>query len=491
MSTKSRPNVAVVVMDTARARETVRSDYRDATLPTLDRLAREGTEYTQAFASAPWTLPSHASLFTGTYPSKHGAHADHKHLDDDLPTLAEAFQASGYETIAISNNTWISEEFGFARGFDTMYKTWQFVQTDTDLGEVARTKRGGEMVRTLARRLVDGNPAINVANALYGQFLRKRNDDGARRTNEWLGEWLANRRRDDPFFLFVNYLEPHLEYRPPRALAERFLPDGVTYDEAMDVPQNAWEYITGTTDLTDRELRTLHALYQAEISYLDRRIGELRETLEGADEFEDTVFVVTSDHGENIGDHGLMDHQYCLYDTLLRVPLVVHGKGFDTGRVDDLVQLTDLAPTLLDAAEVDALEMRRELQGRSFHPDAGTDPREHVIAEYMAPQPSIEALRERIGVLPDDIVRLDRSLRAIRTEEAKLIHGSDGSREFYDVWNDAGEVTDIAIGEPERVAELEDRLDDWLNSFEHATASGSASMSTATKNRLEELGYLQ
>ena len=491
METSSRPNVVVVVMDTARAHETVRSDRRDAALPALDRLAEEGSEYTQAFASAPWTLPSHASLFTGTYPSKHGAHADHKYLDGDLPTLAEAFRASGYETVAVSNNTWISEEFGFARGFDTVYKTWQYVQTEVDLGEIARTKRGGEMIRALAARLVDGNPAVNVANAVYGQFFRKRTDDGARRTNEWLGKWLADRHRDDPFFLFVNYLEPHLEYRPPKALAERFLPDDVTYDEAMAVPQNAWEYITGTVNLTDRELRTLYALYRAEIAYLDQRIGELRETLENAGEFEDTVFVVTSDHGENIGNHGLMDHQYCLYDTLLHVPLLVHGEGFEAGRVNDLVQLTDIAPTLLDTAGIDTPEMRGELQGRSFHPDSEAIPRAHVVAEYMAPQPSMKALRGQVGALSEDITRFDRSLRAIRTDEAKLIRGSDGGREFYDVRNDPGESTDVTARSPDEVAKLEKSLDDWLDSFEHTTTSESVSMSASTEARLKELGYLQ
>jgi arylsulfatase A-like enzyme len=487
----SRPNVVVVVMDTARALETVRSDRRDVALPALDRLAEDGTGYTQAFAGSPWTLPSHASLFTGTYPSKHGAHAGHKHLDDDLPTLAEAFQTNGYETVAVTNNTWISEEFGFTRGFETVYKTWQYVQTDTDLGEIARTKQGAEMVRALAARLVDGNPAVNVANAVYGQFFRKRTDDGARRTNEWIADWLTDRTRDDPFFCFVNYLEPHLEYRPPKGFAEEFLPSGVTYDEAMDVPQDAWGYIAGGVDLTDHELQILHALYRAEIAYLDRRIGELREYLEAAGEFEDTLFVVTSDHGENIGDHSMMDHQYCLYDTLLHVPLVVHGEGFETGRNEDLVQLTDLAPTLLDAAGIDAPAMREELQGQSFHPAAGTEPRDHAIAEYMAPQPSMEALRERIGTLSDDIERFDRSLRAIRTDEEKLIRGSDGTREFYEVRNDPRESTNLAAKRAERVTALESTLDNWLDSFEHTDASGSVSMTDSTKARLEDLGYLQ
>jgi arylsulfatase A-like enzyme len=486
----SRPNVVVVVMDTARARETVRSDRRNVALPALDRLADEGTEYTQTIASAPWTLPSHASLFTGTYPSKHGAHAGHKHLDEGLTTLAEAFRSGGYETVAVSNNTWISEEFGFARGFDTLYKTWQYVQTDTDLGEIARTKQGTEMVRALAARLADGNPAVNVANALYGRFFRKRTDDGAKRTNEWVREWLGE-RDDEPFFCFVNYLEPHLEYRPPESYAEEFLPDGVSYDEAMAVPQDAWRYIAGEVDLGDREFDILRALYRAELAYLDRRIGELRRHLEAAGEFEDTVFVVTGDHGENIGDHGMMDHQYSLYETLLHVPLVVHGPGFETGQVDDLVQLTDLAPTLLDAANIDASELREASQGRSFHPAAETAPREHAIAEYMAPQPSMDALRKRVGTLSDDVERFDRSLRAIRTDDEKLIRGSDGTRELYELRNDPEEATNLAAERPERVNALEAELDDWLDTFDHADTSGTVSMTDETEARLEDLGYLQ
>jgi arylsulfatase A-like enzyme len=486
----SRPNVVVVVMDTARARETVheRHDF----LPELDRLADEGTEYTQTIASAPWTLPSHASLFTGTYPSKHGAHAGHKHLDEGLPTLAEAFRSGSYETVAVSNNTWISEEFGFARGFDTLYKTWQYVQTDTDLGEIARTKQGTEMVRALAARLAEGNPAVNVANAVYGKFFRKRTDDGAARTNKWIREWLGERNGDNPFFCFVNYLEPHLEYRPPKALAEKFLPDGVTYDEAMAIPQDAWGYIAGDIDLSESEFDVLRALYRAELAYLDRRIGELRSHLEAAGEFENTVFVVTGDHGENIGDHDLMDHQYSLHETLLHVPLVVHGPGFENGQADDLVQLTDLAPTLLDVAGIDAPELREASQGRSFHPATESTPREHAIAEYMAPQPSMDALRERVGGLSDDVERFDRSLRAIRTaDKEKLIRGSDGTRAFYDLDEDPAESANLAAEHSGRVGALEAELDDWLASFDHADTSGTVSMTDATEARLEDLGYLQ
>ncbi|PSP90317.1 sulfatase [Halobacteriales archaeon QS_4_69_34] len=486
-------NVVLIVMDTARAADTGVPDGSPPTTPTLRRLADQGTAFTNAAAAAPWTLPSHASLFTGTYPSKHGAHAGHKRLDGSLPTLTEAFRNNGYETVAVSNNTWISEEFGFGRGFETFRKTWQYVQSDIDLGQVARTTDGGiETARALATRLAEGNPLINVTNAIYGQFFRKRDDDGAARTNEWIAEWLRDRNRERPFFLFVNYLEPHLEYRPPEQYAEQFLPPEVSYREAMTVPQDAWSYIAGETDLSERDFAALRGLYRGEIAYLDDRIGELKTALVKAGEWEDTVFVITSDHGENIGDHGLMDHQYCLYDTLLHVPLVVHGGAFtDGGTVDHPVQLVDLPPTLLDATGIDAPSARSGFQGRSFHPDTSAPAHTPTIAEYIAPQPSMEALERQLGDLPDRARRYDRSLRAVRTGEHKLIRGSDGARELYRIRDDPWETGNIAERNPETVAELEAALDKWLDSFEHATVSGPVTPSKAARDRLEELGYLQ
>lgn len=486
-----RPNIVLVVMDTARIREVSNLFRHIDRSSAMHQLADNGSTYTQAFTTAPWTLPSHASLFTGSYSSKHGAHAGHKYLDDSLTTLAEEFTSNGYETVGVSNNTWISEEFGFANGFDTFHKTWQYVQTDTDLGEVARTKNGLEMLTTLVARLVDGNPLVNVANAVYGRFLRKRRDDGAQRTNEWIQKWL-NTRGNRPFFLFINYLEPHLDYHPPEAIAEQFLPDGVSYEEAMDIPQDAWDYLVGTVDLSDQQLEILRSLYFAEIAYLDKRVGELKDALITAGEWENTIFVVTSDHGENIGDHHLMDHQYCLYDTLLHVPLVVSGGTFDGGgEIDDLVQTVDLAPTLLDSAGIDAPEMREQFQGRSFHPHADTDSRERIIAEYMAPQPSMEALRKRVGTLTDTVRQYDRSLRTIRTDEYKLIRGSDGSKELYELTDDPDESVNIADERPEQVTILGEELDRWIDSFKHSDTSGSVSMSDQTKSRLEDLGYIQ
>ncbi|KZX49225.1 sulfatase [Haloarcula sp. K1] len=475
-------NVVLIVMDTARMNASQH----------LDCLLEDATRFDQAFSASPWTLPSHASIFTGLYPSKHGAHAGHKQLEPDVPVLAEVFRDAGYETVGVSNNTWISNEFGFGRGFERFHKTWQYVQSDTDLGRIARTTEGLNQFRTLAKAVFDGNPVANIANAAYGKFFRKQTDSGAERTNEWIDHWLTERDRSRPFFLFINYLEPHLEYRPPKEFAEQFLPSNTTYEDAMEVPQDAWGYISGTVDMTERDFEILQGLYMAEISYLNHRIGQLRETLQAAGEWQDTVFVVTGDHGENIGDHGLMDHQYCLYDTLLRVPLLIHGDMF-SGRnvVSDIVQLPDLGPTLLDAVDIAAPDFREQTQGQSFHPESDNDTREYAIAEYMAPQPSMEALKKRIGHLPDHVIKYDRSLRAVRGTKWKLIRGSDESIELYDIDDDPGEINELSESHPDIVQNLESELDGWLASFEQTDQDGNVDMRTETRDRLEDLGYLQ
>ncbi|KAB7517978.1 sulfatase [Halosegnis rubeus] len=485
----NRPNIVLVVLDTARFDEVMTCVNDIQTTPFLQTLANEGATYTTAFSPAPWTLPSHASLFTGTYPSRHGAHAGHKQLNHSIPTLTEAFAANDYETVGVSNNTWISGEFGFERGFETFHRTWQYVQSDTDLGRAARTNEGVTKYRAVVKALIDGNPLTNLLNAFYGKFLRKQHDKGAIQTNDWIESWLSD-RNDDPFFLFVNYLEPHLEYRPPSEHAKQFLPDGISYDEAMEIPQDAWRYIAKKTVLSDDELDSLRALYRAEIAYLDERLRELRSILQKSNEWKNTIFVVLGDHGENIGEFGLMDHQYSLADTLLHVPLVIHGGPFNNyGQIDSPVQLVDIPATLLECAGIDQSIFNKSIQGQSFHPDSDMR-RSRVFAEYLAPQPSMEALEQRVGKLPAGVRTYDRSLRTIRTDEWKLIRGSDGTRRLYRT--EGEETDDKSELYPDIAEHLENQLDEWLNSFEHADVTDDAvRISKDTRNRLEELGYLQ
>ncbi|ELY45115.1 sulfatase [Natronorubrum sulfidifaciens JCM 14089] len=479
-------NVVCVVLDTARAKST-----GPETTPTMTQLAAEGTTFENAFATAPWTLPSHASIFTGTYPSEHGTHGGHTYLDDDLRTLPEAFADAGYETVGVSNNTWITEEFGFDRGFDELRKGWQYVQSDADMGAVVRGEDLREKLQATRRRLFDGNPIVNAANILYSELFQPAGDDGADRSTTWIRNWLEGRDDDRPFFLFCNFIEPHVEYDPPKAYAEQFLPEDASYEEAVAIRQDPRAYDCEDYTLSDREFALLRGLYRAELAYVDDQLAELRTALEDAGEWTDTLFVVCGDHGEHVGEHGFFGHQYNLYDTLLNVPLVVHGGPFtDGGRRRDLVQLLDLPATLLESVGIDDLALLEQGSGRSIHPQSAAEPRDAVFAEYVAPQPSIERLEARFGEIPDRVRAFDRRLRAVRTAKHKYVRGDDGFERLHDIESDPLEHVDIAADGPEQVRALRERLEERFEPLADAEPAAAVEMREGTKERLADLGYL-
>ncbi|WP_049942881.1 sulfatase [Haloarcula amylolytica] len=481
-------NVILIVMDTARYDFVHGQKNGVEVAPEINSLAESGTKFTNAFSAAPWTLPSHGSLFTGQYPSKHGAHAGSKQLPDESTTLAEVFSEAGYATVGASNNAWISESFGFGRGFDDFYKGWQYIQSETDLGRAGLMNNGRDMWKAIMREMLNGNVFKNVLNALYAKLrFGELDDEGARKTTEWITEWIDSHSKQEPFFMFINYLEPHLEYAPKRELAEQFLPDDVSYEDAIEVPQNPWKYVTGQLSLTGSEFEILKCLYAAEIAYVDSKIGALVGHLKSIGEWDNTVLMILGDHGENIGDHGLMDHQYCLYDSLLHVPLVAHGGSFtDQGSIDDLVQLTDIAPTLLSEIGIGSSSFSNQTQGKPiFEQD-----RDHVIAEYITPQPSRESIEKRVGDPNNCMDMYDRSLKTIRNKQYKLIRGSDGSTELYDIVKDQDEKDDLSAYKPDVVDEMCSTLDTWISSFDAIETTSNENIDEDAQERLEDLGYI-
>lgn len=472
-------------MDTARADEVAVSTTRSP-MRFLTKAVANGTEFTNARANAPWTLPSHGTLFSGCYPSVHGAHAGHKSFNysSTVPTI---LNEAGYTTIGISNNTWVSSEFGFDRGFDEFIATWQLFQDGVDFGDIAQTRTN---TITQLRGILDkfrGNPVKNLANLIYGNFFRRRHDDGAQRTNDFVAKNLDSYLDEDPLFLFINYLEPHLEYRPPKRIANRWLPTNVTYADAQKVNQDAWGYITGAQQMSERDFTILRALYRAELAYLDERIAELYDLFNKRGAANETIFIVTGDHGENIGEHGLMDHQYSLHDTLLHVPLVMFGGAApNEGQINSPVQLVDIPPTLLELAGINVPDQWPGLSLTT--PDLIQSDRP-IYSEYLAPQPAIDTLKERHECRLD-VNKYDRRLRSIYRGGWKLIRGSDSEEWLFHVSSDPKESENLVNSKQDMRDELNTLLDKWTNelpSIEH----GNVSMETTTKERLEDLGYLQ
>ncbi|GAB3021889.1 sulfatase family protein [Natronobiforma cellulositropha] len=482
-----QPNIILIVLDTARA-ETVFSLIDDGHLPTLESITEEGVSFTSAFTTAPWTLPSHASLFTGQRTSDHNTHAGTKRFDPHVPTLAEQLSNGGYDTVGISGNVWVSKKFGFHRGFDNLSMKWDYYWTDADLSSVSEANSKREMIRAFTSEVSPRELPKTIVNAAYGKYLSKSRQMGGANTTRRVTKWLRNREpTDDPFFFFVNYLEPHLEYWPPDRYLEQFLPDDVTPEEVDRINQDPWEYIAGHSELTDRELNILLQLYKGELAYVDELVGGIYRTLRECDLLEDTCLIVVGDHGENIGDHNLMDHQYCLYDTLLNVPLFVrYPEVFQSGTtVDELVEVRDLYPTLLDLAGIE-LPSTETISTQSFLRE---EYREYVIGEYRAPQPSMESMDAHLGELPETIRRYDRTLRSIRDGRWKTIEGSDGSAQLYDVVADPTEEHDLSAEHPDIVADHITQMDDENTPLSYVE-NEKGNIDEHSRKHLESLGYL-
>jgi arylsulfatase A-like enzyme len=471
------PNILLVVLDTARASRVYDADL----MPNLNEFADDAATYTNAYTTAPWSLPSHASLFTGQYTSDHRTHADEPQFTPDATPLATRLGEAGYETLAYSNNFWVSRSFGFDAGFDEYHVGWELFHGGEGFAEVGKehTDIPGQL-RAFAPKLLSRNGPKTLANALFLVTLWDRYDSGAYLTNRQVKRWFGG--ADEPFFMFLNYHEPHLDYDAPSSYVDSVTPAEKTPPDADDVNQEAWAYVTGEVEMDESDFEELRLLYDAELRYLDSRLGEVFDSLEREGLLEETLVVVTSDHGENLGDHDLMAHQYCLYDTLTHVPLILRGPGVEPGTRDGFVELRDLYPTLLDAAGIEDAPAQRDIRG---DPD-----REMVGAEYWTPPCPTSELRADYGSLPERVQKFDRGLQAVRTSDWKLIVGTDGSTRLYDLSADPKEQTDVSGDHPEVVEELSEEIQSRFDPIAADDDYTKPDVSPVVTNRLEDLGYL-
>jgi arylsulfatase A-like enzyme len=493
----------LIVIDTLRADRLSCYGYERRTSPCIDRIAEDAVLYEQAISAAAWTPPSHASIFTGAYPSRHGVDLSHLVLDPGLSPLPEVLQRHGYRTYGVSSNYWLSRETHFDRGFDEFVHSWQLVQTAGTNHPLKRQQRkqavGLQAADAPARRRPLAQTFGDSANWLYERATKKLRqsfrayDDGAWRVNQHVKSWASTwRRMEQPFFAFVHYMEPHIRYAAPGQYRTMHVPPGTSPERIDRVNQDPWRYLTGRAAMDEEDFAVLGGLYDGEVSYVDHRVGQLYDVLRDADLLQDTAVIITSDHGENLGDHGLMSHAYCLYDTLLRVPLIVrYPSSFPPGqRIADPVQTLDLFPTILTLAGVRDEPTWRQAQGTMLPSRADAAHGERLLfAEYPEPEPSLSVLTSRYSGF--DGRPYDRSLRSVRGGGYKYIWASDGRDELYDLARDPRETRNLVASEADTATRLRARLDEWLTSFAHAQpVDQDVEMDDEMRKRLEDLGYL-
>jgi len=468
-----RPNILFLVLDCVRFDGLHIFGNARSVTPNLDRLAEKSRRYTQARSAAIWTLPSHASMFTGLHPSQHGVNVETRWLDEGVPTLAERLSRAGYQTAAFSTNAWVGPHFGLDRGFEHFSALWRLVPS---MGRA----RFPWWEKALRKKVLE------------------RGDKGAGKLNKYVRKWWQKERDPDrPFFMFGLYLDAHLPYRPPRGYAERLL-DPEALRRARAANQDAWAYMAGEVSMTPEDFAGLRALYDAEIAYIDDQIGDLFAFLDSVGALENTLIAITSDHGENIGDHGLMDHQYCVCDSLARVPLIIHyPDAFGPGDDPTPVQHTHLLPTFLDLAGAtpppglspSLLTNLPNPQSEIRNPQSEIPTPHSQITQYTAPH------RHRFARRHPDFdpasKGFDRTYDAIVQDGYKLIRSNRGEHQLYDLVNDPGEQRNLADEQPLRVTDLAAALDAWLAEHPPLTdAAAAPELDEDLQKHLRGLGYL-
>lgn len=466
-------NVLLLVLDTTRADHTSTYGYPRETTPFLTRLAREGVLFENARAVAPWTLPSHASLFTGLYPSSHGARGQELFLHANVPTLAELLRSAGYQTACWTNNPWLGGFSGVTRGFEHFVPVWK-------------------ELHALRHTVFDLMPLRMIV-----ELRAVAKDDGAAATIAMLRRWLAERDRARPFFAFVNLMEAHQpNFGSPHG--DRFLPADLSDQDRVDMQMDSKLFESGKVKLSARQLAIQTDLYDAELAYLDSRLAELWDALRAAGDLERTLVVVTADHGELLGEQGQMGHQFALWEPLLRIPLIIAAadpadvvaRGL---RSDFPAQTVDLPATLAGLVGVTASGFAHEgLSLASIVLGRGAPEPRVQIAEYQVPDFAIRVFRE---VYPElDPWSLGGDLTAVVDGPWKLIeHSRSGVRSSVSLHRVDDESRDRAADEPARAANLEQIVTTWRE--KHGTtrsspaAGSSRSMTPEERDALKALGY--
>lgn len=338
------PNIVFIILDTVRGLDFDGGESLDGHFPALARRAAGGIRYDRAMAPSSWTLPSHASLFTGRWPHEHGANWTTP-LGPGYPTLSGVLTAHGYATAGfVANKVYTNRKTGLARGF-MHYEDYLI-----DPGELTRS---AAILRILGDRIT---PRLLVK--WYQRLGRK----SAETVNAEALRWLDRRPAGHPFMVFLNYFDAHSPYLPPPPFdaAIRRLPG----NEGRD-PKLRFTALPDHGVPPARVLLEMKAAYAGMLGYLDDRVNALLDSLDQRGLLDSTIVVITSDHGEEFGEHGEMGHGRSLYRTTVQVPLVVWlpGKARAGTRVERPVTLRDLPATLVDLA---GLEPRPPFPGSAL-----------------------------------------------------------------------------------------------------------------------------
>lgn len=415
-SAAGAPNIILVVLDTVRALSMGMYGHERPTSPALDALARRGVVFESAHATTSWTLPSHATLFTGMYPHELSA-GWVTPLDASAPTLAEVLSQAGYRTAGfVANLLYCSRETGLARGFH------RYEDAVVDAAEIAMSSALGRFVvqNPALRRLLDYQDVLGrrTATHIADAFLRWHEGlDGG------------------PYFAFLNLYDAHAPYLPPEPFATQFATAVERQNHLIRHTSKRAGARTAKIGMSPPEIEAELRAYEAGIAYMDAELARLFAELDRRGSLDNTIIIVTSDHGELFGEHGQFAHGQHLYRPLIEVPLLFAGAvGIDAGRVVKTpVSLRDVPATILDLAGLEPL-----LPGMTLAPLwSGTGADASPVLAQLEPAPN-QTDRQFTASSP---------MRSLVNGEYHYIGWTEGREQLFHRQNDPEQLHDLA-GDP-------------------------------------------
>jgi arylsulfatase A-like enzyme len=462
--TSAHPNVILIVMDTVRADHLSLYGYNRDTTPNLKKLAADAAVYPEAISAADITLTSHASIFTGLYPSWHGAYCQPPEATfgrtlGPVPTMAEVLAGNGYHTLGVAANLYLRAQFGLQRGF-----------ADFRIPRPVPVLAGEEswyMLRNGMRRAINQFADTDQFDRLYS-----RGDAVNREFFRMLGQ---PELAQAPFFAFFNYMDAHFPYIPPHPF-DRLFPG-----KSRAATESELDAIQGRVMQKKEPLPqfyTEHAVsqYDGGIAYIDSQIGHLVDWLKRQNLYDNTMIVVTADHGEAFGERRMFLHGNSLYANLLHVPLLVkYPHSEHAGVVAAPVSLIDIFPTVLDVTGVKAPP---GLQGVDLLDPAVAAPRELFSESFPCPVPH-----------PPECPG-GCTMRSVVSWPNKFIWSSKGSPETYELAEDPNETHNLFGSLNKTAMALSEELKLWGKTMP-AQAKQYRNMSPEDIKRFKALGYIQ